>query len=355
MVVLLITLFLGITFLARQFGIVPDEITPETIVSQLARHIFGSNTIFYFIIQAVTALILSLAANTSFAGFPRLAFVLASDRYLPRQLANLGDKLVYSNGIILLGASASVLLAAFQGITTNLIPLYTVGVFVSFTLSQAGMVIRWRRVRGFNWQLKMIVNGIGATATGIVMVVVILSKFLLGAWAVVAAIPIFVLLFKSTRVHYYNTARQLSLKNWRRPLRVKRNRVIIPIAGVHHGVMNALRYARSISDDVTAIYIEVDPDNTSIVEEMWQRWGDGVRLIVLPSPYRSLIEPLLTYINSISNASAPDEVTTIVLPRFMPAKWWHNFLHNQSAIFIHLAFLFRSNTIVIDVPYRLEE
>lgn len=352
---LLITMFLGITFLARQFGIIPDEVTPETVVSQLARHTFGSNTIFYFVIQGVTALILSLAANTSFAGFPRLAFVLATDRYLPRQLSNLGDKLVYSNGIILLGLTASILLAAFGGITTRLIPLYTVGVFISFTLSQAGMVIRWRRLKGRHWRLKTVINGVGATATGVVMVVVIISKFILGAWAVVLAIPFFVLFFKTNRTHYYHMSRQLSLKNWRRPLRVKRHRVIIPISGVHHGVMNALRYARSISDDVTAVYVEVDPASTPIIEEMWQTWGDGVRLVILPSPYRSLIEPLLDYVNSISDAGASDEVVTIVLPQFVPARWWHNFLHNQSILFIRMAFLRRSNTIVTDVPYRLTE
>ncbi len=352
---LLITMFLGITFLARQFGVTPDEATPETVVSQLARHIFGSNTIFYFVIQGVTALILSLAANTSFAGFPRLAFVLATDRYLPRQLSNLGDKLVYSNGIILLGLVASILLAAFGGITTRLIPLYTVGVFVSFTLSQAGMVIRWRRLKGPHWKLKTVINGVGAIATGVVMVVVVTSKFMLGAWAVVLAIPFFVLAFKANRTHYYHMSRQLSLKNWRRPLRVKRHRAIIPISGVHHGVMNALRYARSISDDVTAVYVEVDPESTPIIEEMWQTWGDGVRLVILPSPYRSLIEPLLAYVNSISDASATDEVVTIVLPQFVPAKWWHNFLHNQSILFIRMAFLRRSNTIVTDVPYRLTE
>jgi hypothetical protein len=352
---LLITMFLGITFLARQFGVTPDEATPETVVSQLARHIFGSNTIFYFVIQGVTALILSLAANTSFAGFPRLAFVLATDRYLPRQLSNLGDKLVYSNGIILLGLVASILLAAFGGITTRLIPLYTVGVFVSFTLSQAGMVIRWRRLKGPQWRLKTVINGVGAIATGVVMVVVVISKFMLGAWAVVLAIPFFVLVFKANRTHYYHMSRQLSLKNWRRPLRVKRHRAIIPISGVHHGVMNALRYARSISDDVTAVYVEVDPESTPIIEEMWQTWGDGVRLVILPSPYRSLIEPLLAYVNSISDASATDEVVTIVLPQFVPARWWHNFLHNQSILFIRMAFLRRSNTIVTDVPYRLTE
>lgn len=355
MAVLLIMMFLGITFLSRQFGITPDEITPETVVSQLARHIFGGNNVFYFIIQGATVLILSLAANTSFAGFPRLAFVLAADRYMPRQLANLGDKLVYSNGILLLGLTASILLAAFDGITTNLIPLYTVGVFVSFTLSQAGMVVRWRRLKGPGWQIKMIINGLGATATGIVMIVVILSKFLLGAWAVVVAAPIFVLFFKMTRTHYHNVARQLSLKNWQRPLWVKRHRVIIPISGVHHGVMNALRYARSLSDDITAVYVEVDPTMTDTIKEMWHTWGDGVRLVVVPSPYRSLIDPLLKYVNSVSDASAPDEIVTIVLPQFVPAKWWHNFLHNQSILFIRMVFLRRSNTIVTDVPYRFKE
>jgi amino acid transporter len=355
MAVLLVTMFVGITFLAHQYGIAPDEATHETVVSLLARRIFGSDTLPYFLAQFATALILLLAANTSFAGFPRLASILAYDRYLPRQFYNLGDKLVYSNGIIMLGVVSSALVVAFGGSTTRLIPLYALGVFLSFTLSQSGMVVRWRRKRGAHWQIKAIVNGVGAVATGIVFIVIALTKFIYGAWAVVILIPVVVVGFKTIYRHYQAVAAQLSLDTYGAPPRVRRHRVIVPIAGVHRGVLRALEYARSVSDDVTAVYVEVDPQETAKIQARWEHWGDGVRLKVLPSPYRSTIGPLIEYVNQVDDIRRHDEIVTIVLPQFLPARFWHNFLHNQTAVMIRLAFLFRHDTIVTDVPYRLRE
>ncbi|MBN1890910.1 MAG: APC family permease [Thermoflexales bacterium] len=355
MAALLITMFLGITFLSHQYGIAPDEATHETIVSMLARRVFGSDTPPYFLAQFATALILLLAANTSFADFPRLASILARDRYLPRQFYNLGDKLVYSNGIIMLGFVSALLVVAFGGSTTRLIPLYALGVFLSFTLSQSGMVVRWWRKRGAHWQIKAIINGVGAVATGIVLAVIALTKFVYGAWAVVILIPIFVLGFRAVYRHYQSVAVQLSLDTYGAPPRVRRHRVIVPVSGVHRGVLRALEYARSVSDDVTAVHVEVDPQETAKIQARWERWGDGVRLKVLPSPYRSTIGPLIEYVNQIDDIRRHDEIVTIVLPQFLPARFWHNFLHNQTAMMIRLAFLFRHDTIVTDVPYRLRE
>ncbi len=348
-----ITMFLGVTFISHQFGIVPDEATHETVVSLVARRVFGREHPLYFLVQGATMAILMLAANTSFNGFPRLASILANDRYMPRQFALLGDRLVFSNGIIVLGVLSAILVAAFGGETTRLIPLYAVGVFASFTLSQTGMVTRWLRRRGPNWLLKALINGLGAIATGVVTVIIAATKFVYGAWAVLLFVPLLVWAFLAIRRHYRIVANQLSLDNVSAPPRVRRHRVILPIAGVHAGVIFALEYARSLSDDVTAVYVEVDPQETERIKERWMQWGNGVRLEVLNSPYRSILGPLMEYVNKVDDVRRYDEVVTIVLPQFVAAQWWANLLHNQTALLIRLAFLFRSNTIVTDVPYRL--
>lgn len=354
MVALLCIMFLGITFLTHQFGLVPDEVTHETLLSQLGRTILGGRSAFYYALQAATMLILCLAANTSFADFPRLSSILARDRYLPHQFANLGDRLVFSNGIMALALVSSALIVIFGGTTTRLIPLYAVGVFLSFTLSQSGMVVRWRRKRGSHWQLKALVNGVGAVVTGIVFLIIGFSKFLYGAWVVVIWIPLFILFFLAVRHHYEDVARQLSLENFGMPLPVRRHRVIVPIGGVHRAVIAALNYARSISDDVTAVYVEIDPQETARVQRKWREWGDGVRLVILPSPYRSLIGPLVKYVDEVDDKRRRDQVVTIVLPQFVPAKGWQRFLHNQTAILIHAAFLFRREVMVTDVPFHLQ-
>jgi len=349
-----ITMFVGVTFVSHQFGIVPDEAMHETVVSLVARTVFGGWSPFYYLVQGTTMLILMLAANTSFNGFPRLASILAQDRYMPRQFALVGDRLVYSNGIVILGLLSASLVVAFGGHTTRLIPLYAVGVFVSFTLSQTGMVLHWRRLRGSHWQLKAAVNGLGAVATGVVTVVIAATKFIYGAWAVLLFIPLLVAGLQAIYRHYQRVASQLSLETAGPPPRIRRHRAVVPIAGVHQGVLHALEYARSISEDVTAVYVEVNPDETARMRERWEMWGSGVRLVILPSPYRSIIGPLMDYVNKVDDVRRYDEVVTIVLPQFVPAQWWENLLHNQTALLIRLAFLFRSNTIVTDVPYRLQ-
>ena len=348
-----VTMFVGVTFVAHQFGIVPIEATHETVVSLVARTVLGDGSPFYFLVQITTMLILMLAANTSFNGFPRLASILARDRYMPRQFSLLGDRLVFSNGIIVLGLGSILLVAAFGGETTRLIPLYAVGVFVSFTLSQTGMVMRWVRRRDERWILKASLNGVGALATGIVSLVIAVTKFAYGAWAVLLLIPLLVAGFRAVERHYVSTADQLSVYRTGTAPRVRRHRVILPIAGVHAGVLRALEYARSISDDVTAVHVAVDPAETDRVRARWDEWGQGVRLEVLESPYRSIIGPLMQYVNQVDDVRRFDEVVTIVLPQFITERWWTNLLHNQTAFLIRLAFLFRSNTIVTDVPYRL--
>ncbi|MCS7178445.1 MAG: APC family permease [Anaerolineae bacterium] len=354
MAALLITMFLGITFLSHQFGIVPDEHTHETVISQLGRAAFGSGTPFYYLFQAATMLILVLAANTAFADFPRLASILARDRYMPNQFALLGDRLVFSNGILALALASSVLIVLFDGKTTNLIPLYAVGVFLSFTLSQTGMVVRWSRQRGPHWLVKVLINGIGAGATAMVLCVFVVTKFLYGAWIVVIWIPVFVAFFLAVHRHYKNMAAQLSLEAFGSPPPVRRHRVIVPISGVHRAVIAALNYARSLSDDVTAVYVETDPQETPKIRRKWEEWGDGIPLVVLPSPYRSIVGPLVEYVDRIDDKRRRDQVVTIVLPQFVPARWWHHLLHNQTAWLIHLAFLFRREVMVTHVPFHLQ-
>lgn len=355
MAFLLTAMFLGVTFLAHQFGVVPNEETHETVLSQLGRTVYGSGSALYLVLQVATMLILVLAANTSFAGFPRLAYILARDRYMPNQFAMLGDRLVFSNGIAALALVSSLLVVVFQGQTTRLIPLYAVGVFLSFTLSQAGMVVRWARLRSPHWQAKAAVNGLGALATGTVLIVFVVTKFIYGAWIVILWIPLFVWFFLAVHQHYRDVAAQLSLEAYGSPPPVRRHRVIVPIAGVHRAVIAALNYARSVSDDVTAVYVETDPSETPRVLQKWEEWGNGIRLVVLPSPYRSIVGPLVEYVDRVDDRRRRDQVVTIVLPQFVPAKWWHRMLHNQTALLVHLAFLFRREVMVTDVPFHLHD
>ena len=345
---ILITLFLGITYLAFDFGIAPKE--HETVVSQLARHVFGGGVLYYEL-QFVTMLILLLAANTSFADFPRLAFFLARDRFIPRQFSTQGDRLVFSNGIVILGGLALVLLLIFKGDTHALIPLYAVGVFVSFTLSQGSMVRRWLRVRGPGWGWRLAVNGVGALVTGIVMLTIAVTKFSHGAWIVVLLIPTLVAAFIMVHRHYDEVARQLSLDDYSAPPPMT-NTVLVLVGDLHRGVVHALQYAQTLSPSAKALYVETDPERTRRLEERWGKWGQGLPLIVLTSPYRSLLGPLLEYIDQLQHYG-DNHVVTIVLPEFIPARWWQQILHNQTALLIKGTFLFRKNVIVTDVPYHL--
>jgi amino acid transporter len=344
---ILIVLFLGITVLAYDFGILPRA--DETVVSQLARHVFGGGP-FYYVIQAGTALILLLAANTSFADFPRLSFFLARDRFIPRQFATQGDRLVFSNGIVILGSLATLLLIFFGGDTHQLIPLYAVGVFLSFTLSQASMVRRWLRLREEGWWWRSWFNGLGAVVTGLVMLTIAATKFTHGAWIVVLLIPTLVTLFVIVHRHYEEVAHQLSLEGFEPPPPIT-NTVLVLVGDIHRGVVKAIQYAQSLSPNVKAVFVETDPDRTRRLEEKWGKFGMGVPLIVLTSPYRSLLGPLLEYIDNVQKDES--HVVTIVVPEFIPARWWQLGLHNQTALLVKGAMLFRKNIIVTDVPYHL--
>ena len=408
MAFLLIVMFFGASFLAYLFNIHPSE--HETVISQIGRIVFtGHVGWFYYVVQATTAAILVLAANTSFAGFPRLSSLLARDRFLPRQLANLGDRLVFSNGIVLLAVFSGILVWAFRGDTSRLIPLYAVGVFLSFTLSQAGMVIHWRREgkalqsmraafqgagsQGDNlakgsaqsesnltgklqarrltaeapmslaevtqlekkshWRKSLAINGVGAVATFVVLMVFTVTKFLHGAWIVVVLIPLLVMMFLRIHRHYFEVAQQLSTEGLE-ALRPIRHEVIVPISGLHRGVIAALEYAKSIAPHhVTAIYVNLDDETTQKLREKWQQWGSGVNLVVVASPYRSLLRPLLNYVDRVKRSSH-GEVVTIVLPEFVPARWWQNLLHNQNTLFLKGALLFKRGVVVTNVPYHLE-
>jgi amino acid transporter len=349
MAVLSITMFTGITLLAHAYHIVPSE--QETVVSQIARGVFGGRGWPYYVVQAGTMAILVLAANTAYADFPRLASILARDRYVPRQLMNQGDRLAFSNGIIGLSLFASVLLVVYRGDTHSLIPLYMIGVFVSFTLSQAGMVVHWRKLRGPGWKTSAAINGFGAVVTGIVLVVVAITKTREGAWIILLLIPIHVLLFRASRRHYDEVARQLSLEGFTNGTK-RRNVVLVPMSGVHRAVVQALDYAKTLSSDVRGIYVSIDNGALDQMRAQWARWGNGVPLVVLDSPFRSLMEPLLEYIEHVT-AEQPQDFITIVLPEFVPARWWHHIFHNQRALLIKGSLLFRPNIVVTSVPFHL--
>lgn len=360
MATLLGVMFLGITVLARSLHIVPME--DQTVVSQIARQVFGEGPI-YLALQAATMLILVLAANTSFADFPRLAAILSRDRYLPRQLTNLGDRLVFSNGILLLAILASALVVIFNGRTHGLIPLYAVGVFLSFTLSQSGMVRHWRRLQGRGWQWKAAVNGVGAVATGVVLVIQITTKFVHGAWVVLVLIPVFVWMFHQIKKHYQAVADQLSLETlcceeWPEADDRERHKVLVFVSGMHRGTLGALRFARSLSKDVTAVMAAVDPAATERVRERWDRWGHDVPLVVVESPYRSTVGPLLEYLHQTDARDPERGLAVVVLPEFVAARRWHELLHNQTARLIKNALIYRRghtgvDRVIIDVPYHL--
>lgn len=404
MATLLTIMFLGTSVLAYLYGVHPHE--SETVISQFARIMFtGPLAWFYYVVQITTALILVLAANTSFADFPRLGSLLARDRFLPRQFATRGDRLVFSNGIVILAVFASILVIAFGGDTSRLIPLYAVGVFLSFTLSQSGMVRHWLKERaqsgkknarprrrpkddihytqstvdasplpdaeleasdlrgstfvtdevtdGTHWKKSIVINAVGALATFIVLCVFIATKFIHGAWIVVLVVPLLVMMFRAIHRHYVTVAKQLSTDGLE-VLRPIKHTVIVPISGIHRGVVVALQYAKAIAPEhVQAVYVDFDEEATAKLREKWERWGAGVKLVVLPSPYRELTRPLLRYIARLERRNGSD-VVTVLLPEFVPAKWWQHLLHNQSSLMLKGALLFKKGVIVISVPYHLK-
>lgn len=352
MACILSSMFFGITFLSHYHGIVPIE--GETVLSQLARSIFGTN-FFYYFIQIMTMSILFLAANTSYSGFPRLSYLLAKDRYLPRQLSTLGDRLVYSNGILILGIIAAILVMMFKADTHALIPLYAVGVFLSFTLSQLGMLRLWLKEREKGWRHHALVSGFGGLLTAIITMIFAVTKFTQGAWMICILIPALILLFKKIKTHYISVGKQLSLIGADPHLYTKevKHTVLLPISGIHRGVIEALQYAQTIGHDVRAVYVEIDAETTGRIQEEWLKWGRGIPLIVLKSPYRSIMRPFLKYIDEVTELEH-DDMVTIIIPEFVTAKWWQQLLHNQTAFLIRAALLFKPRKVVTSVRYHLD-
>lgn len=362
-------LFLGISFLTREIQAVPSE--KETVISQMARTAFGSQGLFYLLAIAGTTAILILAANTSFAGFPRLSAKLASDGFMPRQLNYRGSRLVYSYGIVSLGMASSVLIILFQASVTRLIPLYAIGVFLCFTLAQIGMARRWRRSGQLNnesrpsksaqslqydnkWMLKMIANNIGAVCTAVVMCVFIVTKFVDGAWIVLVVTPIFISVLFRIHRHYAGMASGLSLENYGEPPPYNiRHRVIVPISNVHQGTLAALRYARMLSEDITAVHISMEPGDTEKVCRKWETWGRGTRLVIVDSPYRLFLEPLLGYIDEILSSRQANETITIIVPHFVPAQTIHKALHMQTAELLRRELLTTPGVVITEVPYQI--
>lgn len=350
MALVLAALFMGISALVYYYGIIPKA--DETVISQLARTIFGGGPL-YYVAQVSTMILLILAANSAFTGFPHLASILAKDSYMPHQMASFGDRLVFSNGITILGVLAVLLLILFQGDTHALIPLYAVGVFVSFTLSQAGMVKRWMTKKGPHWRKKLIVNGVGAVTTGVATLIIGGTKFMHGAWIVVALTPPIILCFRAIRAHYIAVDEQITLERDSRPPMPRKNTVIIPISGVNRAVIRAVDYARSRGADIRAVLVDVDKEQTAKSEIQWAQWGCGVQLVVLPSPYRSVMVTLMDYIEDTLE-NDPHSWVTVVIPEILPAKWWQNILHNQRALMLKGALLFKDRVILTDVPFHLE-
>jgi amino acid transporter len=363
------SLFLGISYLTGHIGAVFSE--EETIISQLGRTVYGGRGLPYIALIWGTTIILIMAANTAFADFPRLGALHAGDGFLPKQLTFRGSRLVYSNGIITLSIIASLLIIIFQASVTRLIPLYAIGVFLSFTLSQTGMARRWWKIGHLKegeeivepgsvlrytegWRFKMLVNGFGAICTAVVMVIFAATKFREGAWVVLLLTPILVTIFFTIHHHYKDLASHLTLNKFSGlPARHTRHRVIMPVSGIHQGTLEALRYAKLLSDDVTAVHVSIDPAETEKVQRKWKTWGEGTRLIILDSPFRLFIEPLLKYLEEIIDNRQPNETFTIVVPQFIPSKRWHNALHMRTANVLREELLSKHGVVVTDVPYRV--
>jgi amino acid transporter len=358
MAVLMGLLFVGSIGLTQYLGVVARP--GETILSAFARRVLGHN-FFYYLIQVSTTLILAVAANTSFAGFPRLAAIMAREGFLPRPLSNPGDRLVFTNGILMLAGGTAALILIFGGDTHALIPLFAVGVFLAFTLSQTGMVVHWWRLRGRGWSAKAIANGIGALATCATLIIVCVSKFTQGAWIIVIFIPILVTIFLRIHRHFREVSAQLAMGVHPPSLHPgPPPRVVVPISGVHRGIVGAINFARSISPDVTAFYIELEPGAAERVKADWRHWFPDVPLVIRPSPYRSIITPLIDFLDETDSEHNDGQQAVLVMPEFIPAHWWQALLHNQASLMIKATMLYHRRRkgfqrVMIDVPYHLKK
>lgn len=353
------TIFLGLTFLATTIGVRPDLDETETLNSLITRSIIGRDNPLYYIVQITTAVILLLAANTGFTGFPRLASVLANDRFMPRHFADMGSRLAFNTGILALALVAAGVLAAFGGSVTALVPLYTIGVFLAFTLSQSGLVRRWWRLREPGWQLSIVLNSVGTLVTGVVLVVVAVTKFQLGAWMVILVLPMLVAILYATSTHYRDVHDALVLDPVREKVpEILPPAVIVPVARIDRASLQALSFARSISKSVKAVHVSTSDASADEFRRRWLLWApfgeqSAQRLDVLVSPYRSLVAPILKYVDAVDKSD--DRPITVVLAEFVPHHWWEWVLHSQTATRLKAALLFRPNTIVIDVPYHYED
>ncbi len=358
--IILGSIFIGVTWLAMHFHVVYWEAEGKTapaVIDQISGAVFGKSGTFsfaYLLTQFFTAAVLVLAANTAYADFPRLASFLARDRFAPKQFANLGDKLVFNNGIMLLGLFAAVLIVIKQGHVDALIPLYATGVFTAFTLSQSSMVMRWNKLKGPGWRQKAFINGFGAVTTAIVLGFIVFEKFKEGAWIVIVLIVLFVLLFRVIHHHYADVAAQLRLPKVAEPERAFHNTVLVLVPGLNLGMLSSLQYARSLSPDCRAVYIETDPDKTAILKSRWEEWSQGIPLVILNSPYRSLVAPIMQYLDAVQTERR-HHLVTVIVPESVTTKWWHSLLHGNSGLLLKLALMSRKDVIVTNVRYYLQE
>jgi amino acid transporter len=358
MAAILVTLFIGVTVIAQLLNIKPEALNAEereTLVSQIARNIFGE-TPFYFIMMAATVAILVLAANTAYSDFPRLSWFLARDKFLPHLFSHKGDRLALSTGIITLALLAGVLIILFNASVSALIPLYAVGVFTSFTLSQAGMVVRWWRLRTDNWKKSIVLNAVGATLTFIVLMILSVTKFLDGAWIIILVIPILYVMYQAIHQHYRKVAKQLSISGAERimPLSMEHHTVVVPVTDLNQVSRRTLSYARALSDTVVAIHVSDNLEEIERVRKRWDEYEGNIPLVSIETPYRSVISPILAYLEKMHERE-PNDTITVVIPEFIPAKWWQRLLHNQTAFRLRSALFNRPGIVVTSIPYQLHE
>lgn len=350
-------MFIGIAFLIMHYHILP--IADVTAMSQLAEHIFGRSPM-YFYIQITTMLVLYLAANTAYNGLPILLSIVARDGYMPRYLAARGERLTFSNGIVLLTIAAGLLIVAFGGDIEHLISLYAIGVFISFTIAQTSMVIHWRRERGKGWQVRAFLNGLGAVVTGLVVIIITVTKFLYGAWLILIFIPMMIYVFKSIRAHYDDMAEQLHLpeecyEEGAAIFPKGKHIVIVPVSTPTRVVYDTLKYAKQIGDNIVAVHVSDDEERDKKLIEKWEKWDPGVELVIIRSPYRLLMRPLLHFIDKKSRDKGPDDYITVIIPEFETNKPWHRLLHNQTGWFLRNTLIFKKNIIVTTVPYQIKD
>jgi len=358
----LITLFLGITSLAYLYRAVPNH--EQTLISQLGEIVFDRGSLMYYALQAATMMILLLAANTAYADFPRLASLLAKDKFLPKQFGNRGDRLVFSNGILILSFLAGLLIVLVGGSHHQLIPLYAVGVFLSFTISQAGMVVHAKRHKEQKWVIHAVTSAMGALATGAVCVMMTITKFKVpgkieGAWMVIAALPVVILIFKAIHHHYEQAERQLKLPETFRPVPSQGSypflhTAILLVPQIHRGIPRAILYAQSIDPHARAVHVAVDPHETDHLVAAWERLGLGMKLIILPSEDRSLVRPIVNYLEEV-DCEKHNDLITVIVPELVELRWWHGLLHNQTGHFLRFMLGKRRGIVITNIPYHLEE